>query len=164
MMVILLLNTDTGKTMKMKRLIFNFSKNKVDIYNVSDSYLIKCDKLKNNSPSSLLAYLKSAEFYHIFLSKNIDIFNKYEIDDYRTTKTDGIWFWSADLNYYTENHCFVWPLDFVDHVEKQKTISLTLDEELYNIPIEIENTLSFVLKNISVDKQPRLEFKFINLE
>jgi hypothetical protein len=65
------------------------------------------------------------------LQEPLDIYQCNHIGDPGTLYTDGLWIWSADLNYYTEFHHFLWPAAFLDHIQKQNKASCSearLDE------------------------------------
>ncbi len=98
----------------MKRIILNTSKKIADAYIISDKYIRLCNGIKRSNDSSFLNFLESADYLQILLDKTDDIFNNSSIEHYETIRRHGSWFWSSDLNFYSNNHYFVWPSDFIE--------------------------------------------------
>jgi hypothetical protein len=115
----------------MKRVIFDLSKPKIRAYIVEDSYIRSCNLAKRAPDSLLITYLFEASISVSCLQEPLDIYQCNHIGDPGTLHTDGLWIWSADLNYYTEFHHFLWPTAFLDHIQKQNKASCSearLDE------------------------------------
>lgn len=99
----------------MERIILNTSNEIADAYIISDNYIRICDNNKKENDLNFIKFLESAEYLQILLDKTKDIFNNSSIGHNETIMRHGNWFWSSDLNFYTSNHYFTWPTDFIDY-------------------------------------------------
>lgn len=145
----------------MKRVIINISTPIIKIYKISDEYLIECNKLnEHQSTSKFLNYLESSIYLWIFLDRGVDIFNSTVIDDYRTLRTDGKWIWSADLNFYSGNHHFKWPEEFLIHWGQKTKVSLS-EKKVYELSAEYDKQLMSIIREVKFDNLKLREYTVI---
>jgi hypothetical protein len=99
----------------------------------------------------------------ICLDQTLDIFNQKPISHYRTFRTDGCWIWNSDLNFYTIHHGFIWPAQFMEHIDSKKE-PLFSDALLEPILLDYRATLRFILFGIVPTHEKLLEYHFLPLE
>jgi hypothetical protein len=135
------------------RQIINIKNDEVIIYEITDQYLKECFKLKDNlaGKNLYLTYLKNCEFEDILLDSTKCIFSDEYIMHFLTTKTDGDWLWSADLEHYFEKYNFIWP---DEHLKKITNSAYKLSENSKHIlkkRIDLESELNNRVSSIEID-------------
>ena len=147
----------------MERFIFDISQAIIEIYKVTDEYIIRCNNLPLKKSKGLIFHIEESAYYQIRLDTTLDIFNQKEISHHKTLMTDGHWIWSADLNYYTMYHNFIWPKNFIEYIKSgEKTI--VTDEILDQIENDYHSTLFSISEGIYDKNEKLIEYRFVDIE
>lgn len=141
----------------MERIILNTAKSPAELYIISNEYLLACNKRKKKNPADFIEYLERSEYFQIFLNTNKDIFNQLKVDDYRTLKTNGRWFWSADLNFYSKNHSFEWPEDFITFWKNNKDVIVSADNIDEDLGRKVIDLFAFRVGHADIKKENLLQ-------
>jgi hypothetical protein len=75
-------------------------------------------------------------------------------------RTDGKWIWSADLNFYSENHHFKWPEEFLTHCGRKRKVSLS-EKKLYELAAVYDKQLMSITREIKFDNLKVMEYTVI---
>ena len=89
-------------------------------------YKIK-DK-KYDGQNEIIDYMKSAIVYGARPEILYDVFSKEKIPYESLVMTDGYFRWSSELLYYVEKYNLVLPKEFVDRVNKDKTVKISKED------------------------------------
>ncbi len=93
----------------------------ITVYKPDSNYISQCGSsglLFNNQ--EIFAYLQKSKFVSITLDYEYCFLCGEKITHRETKISDGHWVWSANLMHHTEKHNFIWPLEFMEHVEKKR--------------------------------------------
>lgn len=103
----------------MNRFIAKVESDNICIWEVSDEYIIYCKNQINAQETSatLNEKLEQADYPAIHLDRTYSIFDFVAITHFHTIRQLGCWFWSGDLNHYSEQHNFIWPNDFISDIQ-----------------------------------------------
>lgn len=146
----------------IERAIFNVSKPVVFVYRVSDQYIVGCNEQQWVRNEPLIDYIEASAYFSIRLDNSRDIFNQNKISNPNTLMTDGKWIWSADLNYYTVNHHFLWPNDFIEHIRNKKLKSLSL-KALKKLGLKYYPPIYSIMSGYDPESLELIDYKIIDL-
>lgn len=76
----------------------------------------------------IINYMKSAVVYGARPEVLYDVFSNERIPYESLVMTDGYFKWSSELLYYVEKYNLVLPKEFIDRVNKDKTVKISKDD------------------------------------
>ena len=100
----------------------------INLYSSADGktqFKYKFAKEKYKGQNEIIDYMKSAIVYGARPEILYDAFSNEKIPYESLVMTDGYFRWSSELLYYVEKYNLILPKEFVDRVNKDKTVKIS---------------------------------------